>query len=66
MTDKIAKFIERLAPDPVCDDCVAERLELPEEDAGRAALELAATNAFERRRGACTLCGRAMLTTRFR
>lgn len=65
MTDTIRKLIERLAPDPVCDDCIVDRLSLADrQDASIAANELAATSRFERRRDTCTLCGTEKLTTR--
>jgi len=65
MTDAVRKLIERLAPDPVCDDCIADRLDLADHRAaGIAANELAATSQFERRRDACTLCGITKPTTR--
>ena len=61
----MGKLIERLAPDPVCDDCIADRLELADrQDAGIAANELAGTSQFERRRDACVLCGITKPTTR--
>jgi len=42
MTDAVRKLIERLAPDPVCDDCIADRLALADrQEAGIAASELA-------------------------
>lgn len=28
ITDQIHKFVERLAGEPVCDDCITERLDL--------------------------------------
>lgn len=65
MTDTIRKLIERLAPAPVCDDCIADRLSLADrQEASIAANELAAASQFERRRDICTLCGIEKLTTR--
>jgi hypothetical protein len=58
MIDDIRKLIERLASAPVCDDCIAERLQIADVKAANAAtLELAGTAQFERRRDTCTLCG---------
>ncbi|WP_447725984.1 hypothetical protein [Sphingomonas koreensis] len=65
MIDTIRKLIERLAPDPVCDDCIADRLSLADRQAASiAANELTATTRFERRRDTCALCGTEKLTTR--
>ena len=65
MSDAVRKLIERLTPEPVCDECIADRLDLADrQDAGIAANELAATSQFERRRDACTLCGITKATTR--
>lgn len=65
MIDPIRKLIERLAPNPVCDDCIADRLSLADrQEVGLAANELAATRQFERRRNVCTLCETEKLTTR--
>lgn len=65
MIDPIRKLIERLAPNPVCDDCIADRLSLADlERVSLAVNELAATSQFERRRNVCTLCETEKLTTR--
>nr|WP_294814699.1 hypothetical protein [uncultured Sphingomonas sp.] len=65
MIDDIRKLIERLAPDPVCDDCIAERLQVADvQAAGAATRALAGAARFERRRDSCTLCGVTKPTTR--
>ncbi len=65
MTDAIRKLIDRLAPEPICDECIAERLALADrQEASIAANELAGTSQFERRRAGCALCGGEKLTTR--
>jgi len=65
MIDDVRKLIERLAPSPVCDDCIAQRLSLADRlEASIAAGELAGTSQFERRRDTCTLCDSEKLTTR--
>jgi hypothetical protein len=65
MTDAVRKLIERLAPDPVCDDCIVERLELGElQEVAVVVNLLVGADQFERRRAACTLCGKAKPTTR--
>lgn len=64
MIDDVRKLIERLRPSPVCDDCIAERLNLTDRQAASiAAGELAGTSQFERRRDTCALCDRPGLTT---
>lgn len=56
--DDVRALIERLTPEPVCDDCIAERLSLSvRQHANRKTLELAGSPGFERRIDACSLCG---------
>ena len=56
--DQVAELIERLAPDPVCDDCVADRLGLSvRQHANHKTRELAGAAGFERQIGECALCG---------
>jgi hypothetical protein len=56
--DVVRRWVERLAPTPVCDDCLAERIEMARaEDIGPAVGELVATRDFARERGTCGLCG---------
>ncbi len=68
MTAEIAKvraLIERLGPQPVCDECIAERLDLAVlEPAELRTLELAGADGFERRLDACALCGTTKKVTR--
>ena len=70
MTDdavaRVQAFIGRLAPEAVCDDCVAHRLELADLDACYASRELAGSAGFERRKGECSLCGAAREVTRLK
>lgn len=55
---RVRAFIGRLAPQPVCDDCIADRLELSlRPPAHHRARELAGTDGFERRLDDCVLCG---------
>lgn len=66
VTDVIRKLIERLSPNPVCDDCIADKLELADRPEVRLATqELTASSQFERRRDTCSLCGGKKLTTRY-
>ena len=65
MIDAIRKLIERLAPEPVCDECITARLELDDPQAANiAAHELAGSNGFERHRDKCALCNVEKQTTR--
>jgi len=56
--EQVRKLIERLAPDPICDDCIAERLGLSvRQHANHKTRELAGAHGFERKVDACSLCG---------
>lgn len=56
--DQVRRLIERLSPEPICDDCISERLDLSvREDGAHAASELAGTGGFERRKHVCAICG---------
>ena len=64
--EKVRGLVERLAGEPVCDECVAEKLELPwTSQANLATRELAGTNGFERRIAMCSLCGAERKVTRW-
>lgn len=55
--DDVRAFIVRLSPQPVCDDCIAERLNLSlRQHANHKSRELAGTEGFERRKNHCSLC----------
>jgi hypothetical protein len=55
---KVRALIERLAPEPVCDDCITERLGLDLRDySNHETRELAGTDGFELRLDPCALCG---------
>ncbi len=65
--EQVQKFIERLSPEPVCDDCIAERLEFGVQlHANHETRELAGSGGFERRNDACSLCGSHKLVIRKR
>lgn len=56
--DQVRALIERLSPEPVCDDCIAERLDLSvRQHANIKTRELAGQGGFERRIDSCSLCG---------
>ncbi len=55
--DDVRAFVTRLSPDPVCDDCIADRLGLSvRQHANHKTRELAGSGGFERRKGSCSLC----------
>lgn len=57
--DRVRSLVTRLAPEPVCDDCIAERLDLTvRQEANRKTRELVGTAGLERQIGECALCGR--------
>jgi hypothetical protein len=56
--EKVSAFIIRLAPESVCDTCIAEKLDLPQRQyANNSTRELAGQAGFERRISQCALCG---------
>lgn len=50
--ERVRNLVVRLSPDPICDDCITERLNLSVRQH-----ELMTEPGFERRVDACTLCG---------
>ena len=62
--DKVRALIERLAPEPLCDDCIAEKLDMVwKSQANVAARELAGTHGILRRKDMCSLCGGVRIVT---
>ncbi|HEX8443959.1 MAG TPA: hypothetical protein VF631_09970 [Allosphingosinicella sp.] len=56
--EDVRAFVTRLSPNPVCDDCISERLKIsPRQHANHKARELAGKGGFERRKDRCSLCG---------
>lgn len=56
--DDVERFVTRLSPELVCDDCIAEKLNLSvRQHANHKTRELAGSNGFERRKDVCSLCG---------
>lgn len=56
--DMVRGLIERLSPEPVCDDCITERLRLSATSAAnKQTRELAGSGGFERLQHVCSLCG---------
>ncbi len=63
--DNIRRLVERLAPAPVCDDCLTERVDpTATEDIRTAIGELTVTRGFDRIRDACSLCGEHKMVIR--
>lgn len=63
--DQVRAFVTRLSPDAVCDDCIAERLQLSvRQHANHKTRELAGTAGFERRKDMCSLCEAEKLVIR--
>lgn len=63
--EDVAALIARLSPQAICDDCIAERLDLSvRQHANQKTRELAGTGGFERRRDMCSLCGSGKLVIR--
>lgn len=55
--DKVRGLIERLSPEPMCDECVAERLQLSTiSQANKKTRELAGSHGFEWKLDVCSLC----------
>lgn len=56
--DMVRGLVERLAGEPVCDECIAERLRLSATSAAnKQTRELAGAGGFERINHVCSLCG---------
>lgn len=63
--ERVRGLIERLAPEPVCDDCIAEKLAVTQaSQVNLAAHELAGAKGIERRGDICALCGNLGIATR--
>lgn len=56
--EKVRRLVEALAPAPVCDGCVAGRLdEAPDSEVQMSLSELAAERGYSRENDTCGLCG---------
>ena len=63
--DDVRALVTRLSPEPVCDDCIAERLDLSvRQHANHKSRELAGSGGFVRSKGPCSLCGADKLVIR--
>jgi hypothetical protein len=62
---EVRAFVSRLSPAAVCDDCIAERLNLTvRQHANHQTRELAGAGGFERRKAQCSLCDSEKLVIR--
>ena len=65
--DRVRGLVVRLAPEPVCDDCITSKLALTvRQHANHKTRELAGSAGFERQLGECTLCGTTKKVIRLR
>ena len=63
--EDVRELIERMAPNAICDDCIADRLGLSvRQHANHKTRELAEAPAFDRRRENCGVCGSVKLVIR--
>jgi hypothetical protein len=60
--ERVRALVTRLAGEPVCDDCITDRLGLSvRQHANHKTRELAGERGFLRARDACALCGATKL-----
>lgn len=65
--DRVRKLIIRLAPEPICDACIATLLDLSAtQHANGKTREIAGTQGFVRSRNLCTICSAEKLVTGYR
>lgn len=58
MVDRVAALIGRLAPAPICDPCLVERLGLTAlHQASQRTRDLAGSRGYQRLDAACAICG---------
>ena len=65
MSDKIKGLVSVLAPEPICDGCIVEKLGLAaQHQASHRTRALAGEGGFERADGRCAICGEDKIVTR--
>ena len=65
MADKFKALIGRFAPEPICDDCIVERLGFAAlHQASQRTHELTGMRGYERRQDDCAICGTAKMVIR--
>ncbi|QLC23943.1 hypothetical protein HFP57_02105 [Parasphingopyxis algicola] len=58
IAERVGALIIRLSPDPICDDCITERLDLCARNrANQHTRHLMTEHGFERQLNTCALCG---------
>ena len=63
--EQVRGLIDRLSPDPICDDCISERLGLSvRQRANHKTRKQAGTRGFERRKDGCAIWGVTKLAIR--
>lgn len=65
--ERVRGFLARMAPMAICDDCIADELELTvRQHANRKTVELQKSREFDRRIGECAMCKRSKKVIRRR
>lgn len=65
VADKVEALIGRLAPEPICDECIVERLGLSAlHQASQRTRALAGMRGYERYEDDCAICGATKTVTR--
>lgn len=55
--EDVEKLIVRISPEPICDDCIAEKLNLSiRQHANHKTRELAGENGYRRSKDICSIC----------
>jgi len=63
--EQVEKLIARLAPDAICDDCIADKLDLSvRQHVSQKTRELAGSHGFVRAKDVCSICGATKLVIR--
>jgi hypothetical protein len=63
--EEVERLIVRLSPEAICDDCIADRLDLSvRQHANHKTRELAGSAGFDRRKSECSLCRQTKLVIR--
>jgi hypothetical protein len=63
--DQVRKFVSRLSPEAVCDDCIADKLGLSgRQNVNRKTNELAGSDGFVRGKQLCSICQSEKLVIR--
>lgn len=63
--EDVEKLIVRLSPEAICDDCIAQKLDLTvRQHANHKTRELVGRNGFQRHKDICSICGETKLVIR--